>query len=122
MKILPHDPRISDLTPQHIRIFIQFMKHRKNPQLQVCCCKAFFHARVLFCGFSCEIVLHYLTVLRSLCIDKTFCTILQFDGLCALTNVDANGGALIQTEALPFLMQLKKSKHINTKIHCTLIY
>ncbi|KAK1401378.1 hypothetical protein POM88_000983 [Heracleum sosnowskyi] len=41
---------------------------------------------------------------------------LQFYALYALTNVDANGGELIKTEALPFLMQLMKSTHRHTKM------
>lgn len=41
---------------------------------------------------------------------------LQFYALYALTNVDADGGKLIKTEGLPFLVRLMKSKSTHTKM------
>lgn len=41
---------------------------------------------------------------------------LQFYALFALTNVDASGGELLKTVALPLLMRLMKSKHSHIQI------
>lgn len=105
-RLLEADPRIGDLRPQDIRVLVGFLRHQhhENPELQVCIGKA---------CFSCLIILGFFSMPYYV---KQFCTFLHFYALFALTNVDANGGELIKTVALPLLKGLMKSKHSHIQI------